>query len=618
MSRRVLAPGTVAVHPDARHRFLDPCEVATPAGAERWRDLYSYALVFDADGADDDGRFWFRDTIHWAKPIRPFEAAVLQRAVTALSEFNHRWFVIPGSSGLEVRLLNGYAYLSPGSIEDPVRCAERAEEFEARAGHYYAHWDELYAGWRTRVGVVIDGLEAVTFGPLPEAVPLAEVTGGIGLGRAHRLSAEYHRLLDLVTELWQYHFEFLNLGYAAYLGLFGFCREHVGCVAELDIARMIGGIDADLFRPDRELRRLAHAAVESGLADALCSADASEALQAVADAGGRAWLADFERIQQPWFNYSTGSGFYFDDRVWIDALEVPIGFIRSYVEQLRAGHEIDVSLDAVLLERDHVTSTMRQAVPAEHRAAFDEALSLARLVSHYVENHNFYVEHWGMSLVWRKMRDLSNLFVKDGCWHHVDDIFFLTAQEIDEVLWDVVSAWASDRPPVAARRWPGEIDRRRTMVDACAATTPPPALGTPPPALQEPFTVMLWGITSRAIDAWLEESNPDGPTTELRGIGASPGVCVGPARVVRCTADLDEVLDGEVLVAELTSPSWAPVFAQVAGTVTEVGGLMSHSAIVCREYGLPAVTGVSRAMDRIRTGQMIRVDGTTGLVVVLD
>jgi pyruvate,water dikinase len=80
-------------------------------------------------------------------------------------------------------------------------------------------------------------------------------------------------------------------------------------------------------------------------------------------------------------------------------------------------------------------------------------------------------------------------------------------------------------------------------------------------------------------------------------------------------ADLQE---GEILVAPLTAPSWAPVFGKIAATVTDVGGIMSHAAIVCREYGLPAVTGTAFGTKTIKTGQRLRVDGNTGQVTVLD
>jgi pyruvate,water dikinase len=77
------------------------------------------------------------------------------------------------------------------------------------------------------------------------------------------------------------------------------------------------------------------------------------------------------------------------------------------------------------------------------------------------------------------------------------------------------------------------------------------------------------------------------------------------------------VQDGEILVCAATSPAWAPVFSRIGGTVSDVGGIMSHTAIVCREYGLPAVVGTGRAVSVLRTGQRVRVDGDVGVVTVL-
>ena len=79
-----------------------------------------------------------------------------------------------------------------------------------------------------------------------------------------------------------------------------------------------------------------------------------------------------------------------------------------------------------------------------------------------------------------------------------------------------------------------------------------------------------------------------------------------------------QVLDGEILVAPLTAPSWAPIFGKIGATVTDTGGMMSHAAIVCREYGLPAVTGTGFATSLITTGQRIRVDGSNGTVTILE
>jgi pyruvate,water dikinase len=133
--------------------------------------------------------------------------------------------------------------------------------------------------------------------------------------------------------------------------------------------------------------------------------------------------------------------------------------------------------------------------------------------------------------------------------------------------------------------------------------------------VNDPIVVMLWGITPERLQQWAES---DDGSSELNGAAASPGQIEGPARVVRGLGDLDTVRPGEILVCTITSPAWAPIFSKIAATVTDIGGIMSHAAIVSREYGLPAVVGTGTATARITTGQRLRVDGTTGLVSILD
>jgi pyruvate,water dikinase len=87
--------------------------------------------------------------------------------------------------------------------------------------------------------------------------------------------------------------------------------------------------------------------------------------------------------------------------------------------------------------------------------------------------------------------------------------------------------------------------------------------------------------------------------------------------VVKTHGELADVREGEILVCTITSPAWAPIFSKIKAAVTDIGGVMSHAAIVCREYGMPAVVGTGRATSQIRTGQAIRVDGTSGVVTIL-
>jgi pyruvate,water dikinase len=106
------------------------------------------------------------------------------------------------------------------------------------------------------------------------------------------------------------------------------------------------------------------------------------------------------------------------------------------------------------------------------------------------------------------------------------------------------------------------------------------------------------------------------PAGELmKGAGASPGVVRGPARVLFDPTDGARLHTGEILVAKFTDPSWTPLFLTAAGLIMEVGGIVSHGAIVAREYGIPAVVGVRDATRILRQGEMVEVNGTTGEVV---
>jgi len=144
---------------------------------------------------------------------------------------------------------------------------------------------------------------------------------------------------------------------------------------------------------------------------------------------------------------------------------------------------------------------------------------------------------------------------------------------------------------------------------------PSPALGEVPDIIDDPAIVMLWGITREMLDNWLHQGEAD--PNVLKGFAASSGVVEGTARVVRSVQEISKLKQGDILVCQVTNPTWAPVFQKIAAAVSDIGGSMSHAAIVAREYGLPAVVGTGRATERIPDGARIRVDGGRGVVTIL-
>ena len=175
--------------------------------------------------------------------------------------------------------------------------------------------------------------------------------------------------------------------------------------------------------------------------------------------------------------------------------------------------------------------------------------------------------------------------LQDRVIRAVDDIFFLTFHELHEV----VRTGRADHDLITQRR--AEFRSYRLL--------------TPPRVLTSEGE-MLNGSYRR----------DDVPAGVLVGLAVSGGTIEGRARVVLDMAEAD-LEPGDILVTPHTDPSWSPLFVTIAGLVTEVGGLMTHGAVIAREYGLVAVVGVDRATQRIRDGQRIRVDGTRGLVEIL-
>ena len=138
------------------------------------------------------------------------------------------------------------------------------------AGHYYEHWDELYKGWLEKVEAATTSSPGSRSRRCPKSRTSRSSLDGHGLGSSHALLHAYDRLLEGVDRIFQYHFEFLSLGYRAYLAFYERCRERFPDITDQTIAKMVSGIDVLVLRPDEELRLLARLAVELGVSESGC------------------------------------------------------------------------------------------------------------------------------------------------------------------------------------------------------------------------------------------------------------------------------------------------------------------------------------------------------------
>jgi pyruvate, water dikinase len=597
--------------------FPSPFSIESPAGCEGWEEMYPYYAVFDERRrATDENRFWFWNSMHFPVPMPAFDVICIDSPYQAVGSWQNRVFAVPPAMGIDYRIVNGYVYISGNPVTDPDQIAERAGFFQERAGYYYSNWSELYGKWRAKMEALIAELGELRVPQLPKYEP-DEVAFGEDRNTAfYEVLDAFGRALRLGDLMWQHHFEFLLLGYGAYATFAEFCKGNLPDIPDQHIAQMVAGIDVLLFKPDAELRRLARLAIETGVDGAFVEgrtpAEIDSAL--VASEAGRAWLTELEQVKDPWFNMATGDGLYHYYRSWLDDPSIPYASLIGHVNALKSGEQIERPTEEIERERERLASEYEGLLEKELRGAFGELLGLSRMVFPYVEEHKFFCDYWFLTRWWNKIREFGALLAEHGFFGDSEDVFQLTRHEVASALDELVLTWATGGEPLGPAHWPPIVLRRKQTLERLGEWTPPPALGVTPEAVTDPMTIMLWGVTTERVQEWARQQ--DGGLV-LNGAAASPGVVEGAARVVKSVDQISDVRDGEILVCSITSPAWAPIFSKIKAAVTDIGGVMSHAAIVCREYGMPSVVGTGRATAQIRTGQMIRVDGSEGTVTLL-
>ena len=200
--------------------------------------------------------------------------------------------------------------------------------------------------------------------------------------------------------------------------------------------------------------------------------------------------------------------------------------------------------------------------------------------------------------------------VAAGVLQAVEDVFYFSLAELKSVLGQPLP-WHTGNRRVAGcqKSWQPSIDERKKTAERFANIAPPFHLGSLPLGAppEDPISRMFLKIEG-AGPGLSEETN------ELRGSPGAPGLVRGRVKILRVLGDAVKLQPGDILVAESTAPPWTPLFASVAGVITDSGGALSHSAVIAREYGIPAVVGAGTATRRLMDGEMVEVNGHLGIV----
>ncbi len=302
---------------------------------------------------------------------------------------------------------------------------------------------------------------------------------------------------------------------------------------------------------------------------------------------GRRFLAAWDRFMISHGQHSHSELEFYSPR-WAETPDYVLGLLRGYLRSMARANPLEKHRQ-LAEQREHLTEQCRRKLrnPIK-RWIFNWSLRQAQEWAYLRENSKSEASRLFAGFR-RILLELGERLQKKGMLAEREDIFFLEVTEVEPVVQGRADFDVKQR-----------IAQRRAEYEWNKAQTPPPVVvGRYDPQKH----------TAPQIDA---------NAKVLQGIAVSPGVATGKARVITRPGNGQHVEPGEILVAPITNPAWTPYLLPAAGVVMDMGGVLSHGAIIAREYGLPAVVNVGPASRTIRTGQTIRVDGDRGTVAILD
>lgn len=510
---------------------------------------------------------WEWDGMHHPTALTPL-AADYFRVVGQGFAYRYRRLGLPME--ILVRVWNGYAYLAARVTPDP---GESEEEFGRRAAEARrAHIPLAAAYWRE------EAMPALRAGyDWINALPVASMP-------ATELAAAWEGAWQRIEHAWGIHFFAITGPYAVLNDLADAYEAATPGAAAADALKLIQGRATELAEVEDELDALAALAAE--LPDVAGALAAGRPLPHGAAADGfRAALATF-------LERHGHLGQSYDDLAlpsWIEEPRLVLGQVAS-----RMGRERNVGdrRAAMHAEAEQLLAGVRErlAGDAEALQRFDWLLHHAREIGPLTEGHNYWIDRMAQSTLRRFCFRVGARLATAGVLADAADVLFLERAEVPELL---------ERP----RNVLLEIDERRELNRRQQTLKPPKHVGKAPEAEE-----------SNRFDPVVRDSTAQ---DELHGVGGSAGVARGPARIVFTPDDFARVRPGDVVVGPSSNPSWLPLFAIAAGLVTNTGGVLSHAAVVAREFALPAVVGAGDATERIADGRMVELDGTTGVVRLL-
>lgn len=561
--------------------------------AKIWDETPGYDYIAEIDLPQMHS--WFLDGTHSIPPLTPLYGYQWVRFCGHGLKFACTELSIPTCRGWELRFLNGGIYCAFHIVRDKKEIAQREVKFRQALRPWLEDFEGLWKGYRQELLAIYAKLKEL------------DVDNATNLQLYHH----NYELMAAYMRMWEIHFVAMYASYNAWLLLEAMTKERFG-LSDQDprFQDMVRGFDNKIYQMDKKMWQFGQMAIKMGLEDLFKKNEPQAILSKLQQSKkGKEWFGQFIDYLKTddvggWrMRRSTD----LNEPYWLEDPATPIGLVKDNV--MRGAHyDLEAIRAEMARKREAAIAAFLKGVPMEEKELFGGLIRLSGKASSYSEEHDLYCELMAQAIMRRGYLAMGKRLASNGVIDTPDDIFMLNPDEIDRVMMV---------PQGHDMRW---LTRRRRAAWKEWHKKPNPPVLTERSSVEKAVELdLLPAGDAVAIKTIIGEMPQPKPKlkADLRGICGCAGEAEGVARVVTRYEDLKKVQPGDILVCPGINPAWTPVFGLVSGVITDTGGTLSHAAIIGREYGVPTIVNTQKGTSRLKSGQRVRMDASSGAVYIL-
>jgi pyruvate,water dikinase len=539
---------------------------------------------------------YFMDAGHSIPPLTPLAGQYWIRGYSHGTQVACAELSVPTCGGWEGRYMEGASYACFLPITDPKLIEERQAKFRVAMIPWIENFDGLWDKMKQELLDIYNKLKAVD------------------VDNASNVELKYHNwdLKRMYMRMFEIHFLGMYASYNAWMLLEDICKERFGMNDHApEFQDMMAGFPNKVYDMDKKLWEFGKLATDSGLADVFKNNE-PEAIQAKLEQSdkGKDWLKQFIHYLETddVGGWRMRRFVDFTEPYWLEDPSTPLGLVRNHILQ-GMDYSLDDKRKELVKKREKAIAALLSKVPPNEKELVQGLITLAGKTSAFSEEHDLYCELMSHAFMRRGYLAIGRRLTQHGTIDRPEDVFMLNPDEIDRVM--INPAHHSLRFVTQRRR--AEWERWHKA--------PKPPLFTHRSGIEEAIGMDMMPsgdpVAIKIVVGDMPVAKPE-LKADLFGICGCAGESEGTARVLFTHEELKQVQPGDILVCSGTDPNWTPVFGIVNGVVTDRGGILSHAAIIGREYGVPTIVNTFEGTASIKPGQRLRINATEGAVYILD